>query len=93
MGQAVSIRRPRQRLRQIDRTSGITDSGAVVDIVDQAGWCRMPQHAAHPNGSISEQIEAVGASPDPVVYQSNSTGHIDIDCWHTEQIAAATAVG
>ena len=54
-----------------DLASRVRHDGEVL--VDQVGWCRMPQHATHPNGSISEQIEAVGASPDPVVYQSNST--------------------
>ena len=81
---------PAERLREFTLDE-VRHDGEIL--VDQAGWCRMPQHAAHPNGSIPEHISAVSTSPDPVVYQSNVTDHVDIDCWETKQIAAATAAG
>ena len=54
----------------------------------------MPQEAAHPNTQFVEGLEFVKfATPDTPVYTSQTSRHVPIFYWHTEQREAATAAG
>ena len=53
----------------------------------------MPQHHAHPNGRIHEDLPAVLMADDPVVYEANVTDHIAVDHWHHLQTDTATSAG
>ena len=53
----------------------------------------MPQHHAHPNGRIHEDLSAVLTADDPVVYEANVTEHIPVEYGHYLQTDAARSAG
>ena len=55
---------PSAQLREITAKE-VREDGELL--VDQVGWSRMPQHHAHPNGRIHEDLPAVLMADDPVV--------------------------
>ena len=77
---------PSEPLRDITARE-VREDGELL--VDQVGWSRMPQHHAHPNGRIHEDLPAVLMADDPVVYEANVTDHIAVDHWHHLQTDAA----
>ena len=81
---------PSAQLREITAKE-VREDGELL--VDQVGWSRMPQHHAHPNGRIHEDLPAVLMADDPVVYEANVTDHIAVDHWHHLQTDTATSAG
>ena len=54
----------------------------------------MPQEAAHPNTQFEEDLDYIKfATPDTPVYTSQTSCHVPVFYWHTEQLQAATAAG
>ena len=63
-------------------------------LIEQEGWCRMPQEAAHPNTQFVEEPDYIKfATPDIAVYESQESRHVPIFYWHKEQLEAAAAAG
>ena len=63
-------------------------------LIEQRGWCRMHQDAAHSNSRFGEDDSySKFCIPDTPVFTSNVTEHVPIFYWHEEQRQAAEAAG
>jgi hypothetical protein len=63
-------------------------------LIEQRGWCRMHQDAAHSNSRFGEDDSySKFCIPDTPVFTSNVTQHVPIFYWHEEQRKAAEAAG
>ena len=48
-------------------------------LIDQEGWCRMPQEAAHSNTQFKEDLDYIKfATPDAPVYTSQTSCHVPV---------------
>ena len=63
-------------------------------LVEQRGWVRMPQDAAHPNARFHEDPAFTKFSvSDPTIFETNVTEHVPIFYFHEDQRRVATAAG
>ena len=71
---------PAQPLREFSPAEIRVDGDILIE---QRGWVRMPQDAAHPNSRFHEDPEFTKFSvPDPTVFDTNVTEHVPIFFFH-----------